>query len=208
MGGTQHHRWRKARPRLPSLLLLGLIAVSAMGCNRDPAAADRLVATGVALAKAGETRAALEHFDRALRIDPEHPAALVNAGLASLLEGRPAEARDRLERYLVNDQAAVLPRVYLAHARAALDDRNGAIAALKEAVRLGFLDLDAFSDEAFRPLRSDVRFLQLASLVAQRRGQRLPVDDRGRPLFGDSPVRSLSVGPGPACGTTALSAEE
>lgn len=151
------------------------------------------MAEGVSLARAGDHAAALARFDRALALDPGHPAALVNGGLAALLEGRPADARTRLQKHLADHPDAVLPRVYLAFALAALDDREGAIVALQTAVRHGFRDLEALSHESLRPLRNDLRFLQIAALVAQRQGQRAPTDDRGRPLFGLNPVRSLSV---------------
>ncbi len=176
----------------------------AAGCTRDATVVDRLVAEGVERARSGDTAAALERFDRALAIDPEHPAALVNGGLAALLEARPADARDRLERFLARDETTALPRVYLAHARLALGDREGAIAALQDAVRLGFRDLDALADGSLGALRNDLRFIQLAALVAQKHGRRAPTDVRGRPLFGDSPVRSLAA-PGLAqtCSATA-----
>lgn len=194
MGGNQCNCLRAAVRRLPWLAcVVGLAAAPGAGCGPNPAAVDRLVAEGVDLAKAGETASALERFDRALRFDPEHPAALVNGGLAALLEGRPEEAKHRLERYLASDDRAVLPRVYLAHALAALGDHDGAIAALQAAVRHGFRDLEALSSEAFQPLRHDLRFVQLTSLVAQRNGRRAPVDDRGRPLFGGEALRTLSV---------------
>jgi tetratricopeptide (TPR) repeat protein len=202
MGGRQRRPTRPQALGLPGRSWVFWVIVALVAaCGRDGAAIDRLVEEGVERARSGDHAGALARFDRALATDPDHPAALVNGGLAALLESRPADARVRLERYLEFHPDAVLPRVYLAHALIALEDREGALAALQHAVGNGFRDLDTFSHESFSSLRNDLRFLQLTSLVAQRNGQRAPTDERGRPVFGLAPVRSLS-GPGldPSCG--------
>lgn len=192
----REHRQYHLRASIVRRLGAGWIAASALlvaptACNRM-GEVEGLVARGVSLASEGKTGDALAHFDRALDLDPDHPAALVNGGLAALIEGRAPVAKARFERYLSENGDDVLPRVYLAHALVALDDREGAIAALQRAVGLGFGDLDALTDGSFRALQTDIRFIQLASLVAQRTGRRAPVDDRGRILIGGLPVRSLS----------------
>lgn len=204
--GTRTAVGRRSGRLLAACMACGLLVACARNADRE---ADRLVAEGVRYAEAGDTAAALERFDRALTLAPEHPAALVDGGLAALLHGRPADARARLERYLADHPDEVLPRVYLAHALLALDDRDGAIGALQQAVRLGFRDLDALMDGGFGAIANDLRFIQLASLVAQRNGQRVPVDHLGRPLVGDRPVRSLTAPAlGQACTPPASPANE
>jgi tetratricopeptide (TPR) repeat protein len=185
--------------RTPIRVAIALAALGGAllaGCARTDAA-DREVAEGVARARAGDVEAALAHFERALRADADHPAALANAGLAALLADRPAAARDHLARLLAASPEDHRSRFLLARAHLALGETEPALAAARRAVADGFDDLAALTDEAFAPLRSDLRFVQALGLAAQHAGRRLPADAGGRLLLGDEPLHTLNL-PGAA----------
>lgn len=73
---------------------------------------------GISLVELGKTGEAEDAFQQALTLDPEYPAALVNAGLLRMREGRSKEAAGMFERAVVIEPRRPAARVNLAIAQA------------------------------------------------------------------------------------------
>ncbi|MAF26667.1 MAG: hypothetical protein CME07_02240 [Gemmatimonadetes bacterium] len=69
----------------------------------DPNVADYYNQAGLIFARAGETRNAVRSFRRALQLDPGLVAAHLNLATGLAQMGRPAKAREALDRALSID---------------------------------------------------------------------------------------------------------
>lgn len=72
---------------------------------------------------AGRLSEAVDAYQTALRIAPDHPAALTGLGTVAMIEGNPGDARMRFERALEVQPDATSLYIRLGEACAALDDR-------------------------------------------------------------------------------------
>ncbi|HEY0839918.1 MAG TPA: tetratricopeptide repeat protein [Vulgatibacter sp.] len=147
---------------------------------------------GMAFFRGRMYEAALERFDGALALQPENDVALRGSAGALLALGRAEDAAERFSRYLELEPRDPDGHVGLAGALAKLGRKGEAIGALRAAVEAGLEDVRALDAEAFESLRQDIRFVQIAALLAQRAGVR-PTDDRGRLIVGGQPVRTLEL---------------
>jgi tetratricopeptide (TPR) repeat protein len=129
---------------------------------------------GYAHEACGETTSAGEAFADAVALGPSEPIAQWAFGCFCLDHGRAEDALVAFERVhaLDSGQHPAYPTPYrIAQARAALSDRDGAIAALHEAVRSwrGFVKQNLLDDPAFASLRGEPDFDALvAELVGGR----------------------------------------
>ncbi len=91
---------------------------------------------GTALAKRGETDAALEHFEATIRLQPEHANAHVAAGAALLAKGRAEDAAARLERAIELDSSLVLAHLNLGMAQLSQGRAEDAATTFRRALEL------------------------------------------------------------------------
>jgi arylsulfatase A-like enzyme/Flp pilus assembly protein TadD len=97
---------------------------------------DTQVVLGLVAAARGRPGEALRRFDRALAVEPLHPAAWTGAGTVLLGAGRIEDARARLERAVELDPASAEAWNSLGAARIAGGDGAGALAAWRRATEL------------------------------------------------------------------------
>ncbi len=98
--------------------------------------AEAWVRKGAALAEAGEKEAAREAFEKALRLDPQHPRAIVNLGNLALEAGRVEEAIERYQEALKLDPELADAHHNLAAAYKKKGDLDRMVRHLKRAQRL------------------------------------------------------------------------
>ena len=161
-------------------MLLCASLLFAAACGRP---GDEDAARGLELGRAGDLAAAVTAFERALELDPDHPKALYNLGLARSALAKSLCAERAFGRFVAGRPNDVLGRLEHGRALAALGRYDEALAELREAVRLGLSDHEALEAPEFQPLRSQLEFVMLDVTVAQRAGS-LPLSSRTAPVEG------------------------
>ena len=177
------------RRQMSIIVVLALVA----GCYAPAEDAERVASEGLALARSEGPVAARPVFERALLIDPWNPKALYNGGLAAFAVGDLEDARAKLERFVAAHRNDAIAHYELARIEAAAGRRDEALALLARAIEHRMLVPEALEAAEFEPLRHDLRFVQLAALLAQRIGARVASDDRGRVVIGHRPIRALAL---------------
>lgn len=137
---------------LPGIALAGLAAFGAaagpveLAEARPAEALERWLynpreraATGVEALRAGRGRAALEALDTAVRLAPDDPRTLYDAGSARLVvEEQTEHAVELLEKASASAPPELAPQAFynLGNARLTADDARGAVEAYRQALRL------------------------------------------------------------------------
>lgn len=176
-----------------AVLALALLA-SCDAAGRAEAEATR----GLELARAGNLEPAAAAFARAVELDPDNLKARYNGALALEQLGRREDAAAQLEAFTRLRPGDAAGWFELARLRVALRQHEPALGALRRSVEAGFADYGRLTGGGtFRAFYSDVRYVALEAVVAQRAG--VPADrgflegmDRERNYAG-TPLRAITV---------------
>jgi len=140
---------------------------------------------GLSAWKSGAHERALEQFDEALRLDPNHRKSLLNSGRVLLETSRPQEALSRIERALAIEPLSSEGLRLLGRARNELGQMPEAIDAYQRAISLDERDVWAMnnlgliyiqqgrSDEALPPLARAVQLRSSAPVFQNNLGMAL-----------------------------------
>jgi predicted Zn-dependent protease len=140
---------------------------------------------GLSAWKSGDHDRAVEAFDEALRLDPNHRKSLLNSGRVLLETGKPQEALDRIERALTIEPFSSEALRLLGRARNELGQTPEAIDAYQRALALDDRDVWAMnnlgliyleqgrSDEALGPLARAVQLRGNAPVFQNNLGMAL-----------------------------------
>ena len=104
--------------------------------TEQPGHADLLHLSGLALAEAGDPRAALIRVQAAVALGPGNPLYLANLGLLQIRLGLHREATTSYEAALVADPAQPVAWYHLGNCRSALGEPDRAVVAYRRAVSL------------------------------------------------------------------------
>lgn len=149
---------------------------------------------GLDLARQGNIRSAQDAFAEALKKDPNNLKALYNSGLAHAALGQMPEAISSFRAFLERRPEDKLGYFELARVLALSNDSDGALSALQRSVQLGFDEHNRLIEGPFQSLGSDLRFVALEAVVAQRAGVMNPSHSQGSPSpYGGYPVRGLKI---------------
>jgi predicted Zn-dependent protease len=137
---------------------------------------------GLSAWKSGEHEQAMEGFDEALRLDPNHRKSMLNSARVLLETSRPREALERIERALSIEPLSSEGLRLLGRARYELDQVPEAIEAYQRAITLDDRDVWAMNNLALIYLQQD------------RSADALPALARAVQLRSNAPVFQNNLG--------------
>jgi tetratricopeptide (TPR) repeat protein len=137
---------------------------------------------GMSTWKAGEHEKALNAFDQALQLDPDHRKSLFNSSRVLLESGRAKEALERIEKALGQEPMSNEGLRLLGRARYELGDVDQAIEAYRRALSLDERDVWSMNN------------LGLIYIQQDRSSEALPPLARGVELRGNAPVFQNNLG--------------
>ena len=154
-------------------------AESAFGAGRYPEAAELFTAysvthpenpwghymLGMSAWKTGESEKALNAFDQALQLDPNHRKSLFNSSRVLLESGHPKEALERIEKALAQEPMSNEGLRLLGRARYELGEVDGAIQAYRRALSIDERDVWSMNNMGLIYIQQDRSSEALAPLA-------------------------------------------
>jgi len=132
----------------------------------DPSHKAALIQKSRMLREAGRHAELIPDLEQALGAHPLDPSLLEELALCELGVGKAATALETIEKALRRDSALPGARYIKAVILADMKDADGALNALQDAVKNGYMDLSTLqAEERFRSLARDPRFQEAAQAM-------------------------------------------
>lgn len=134
----------------------------------DPTAVEVHLQLGQYLLAAGETGRALASFAQVQRLDPSRHEVLLWMAELYARDGKPTLADEKLQQYIKFHPTDALGWTAWATLSAQQGNKAQAMARLKQAMQLGFVDFERLlQDKRWHPLAEDVKNLQATGVPKQ-----------------------------------------